>query len=83
MNQTHKSEPPPEPKKKKRPGVRLNRPEDVKRLLNKGINQVLGEEMDTDTLRAVTYACQTILKVFEIVQYEERMVRIEERLKLL
>ena len=66
---------------KKRAGVRLNRPVDVKRLLTRCINQTIAGEMDTDMLRAVSYACQTVLKVFELTTLEERLGRIEEALK--
>jgi hypothetical protein len=64
----------------KRLGIRLNKPDDVRRLLARGINQVLGDELSTDKLRAISYAAQTILKVFELTTLEERLARIEEAL---
>ena len=64
----------------RRAGIRLNKPDDVRRLLSRGINQVLGDELSTDKLRAISYSAQTILKVFELVSIEERLDRIEELL---
>lgn len=64
----------------KRLGIRLNKPDDVRRLLARGINQVLGDELSTDKLRAISYAAQTILKVFELTTLETRLARIEEAL---
>jgi hypothetical protein len=60
-----------------RPGFRFNRPDDVRRLLQRGINQTLKDELSTDKLRAISYAAQTILKVFELTVLEERLGRIE------
>jgi hypothetical protein len=65
----------------KRLGIRLNKPDDVRRLLARGINQVLGDELSTDKLRAISYAAQTILKVFELVSIEGRLDRIEVLLR--
>jgi hypothetical protein len=62
---------------KKRRGVRLNKPCDVKRLLNRCINETLYGHMETDTLRAVSYSCQCILKVFEISEIEQRLIELE------
>jgi hypothetical protein len=67
--------PPPGPSK--RPGVRLNRPDDVRRLLSRLINQTMADEVTTDKLRAISYACQTVLKVFELSMIEQRFAEIE------
>jgi hypothetical protein len=69
---------PPTPKKRR--GVRINRPDDVRRLLSKLINKTLVDETPTDTLRAVSYACQTILKVFELCLIEKKLEQIEVKL---
>ena len=63
-------------------GVRLNRPQDVRRLLSRLINEALQEEINTDLLRAVTYACTNILKSFEAGELEERLTKIEEKYRL-
>jgi hypothetical protein len=65
---------------KRRPFVRLDRPVHVKRLLNKCINQTMAGTMTTDMLRAISYSCQTVLKVFELTTVEERLARVEELL---
>ena len=75
MNKRKIEEPPGEPKK--RPCVRINKPYDVKRLLTRCVNQTLKDELSTYKLRAVSYSCQCILKVFELVTLEERLTRIE------
>jgi len=68
------------PEGKQRRGLRLNDAIDVKRLLNRCINETLWNKMTTDKLRAVSYACQTVLKVFELTTLEQRLARIEEAL---
>ena len=52
------------PGAKKKRGVRLNRPDDVRRLLGRLINQTMENEIETDKLRAISYACQTIFEGF-------------------
>ena len=69
------------PPGRKRIGVRINHPDDVRRLLAKEINFLLRDETTTDKLRAISYACQTILKVFELLTFEDRLKQIEELLK--
>jgi len=66
---------------KRRVGIRLERPNDVRRLLQRLINQTMAGETSTDVLRAVSYACQCILKTWELTTLEERMMRIEEALR--
>ena len=78
--ETEKDEKSPGGEVKRRPFVRLDRPVHVKRLLNKCINQTMAGTMTTDMLRAISYACQTVLKVFELTTLEERLARIEEAL---
>jgi len=63
---------------KKRPKIRVERPCDVKRLLNRSINEVLTKEMGADTLRSISYTASVILKVFELERLEARLDRIEE-----
>ena len=79
MTKRKTKEPPGEPKK--RPCVRINRPCDVKRLLTRCINQALTDELSTDKLRAISYAAQCLLKVFELDSLEKRLDRIEETLR--
>ena len=65
---------------KKRRGVRLNKPCDVKRLLNRCINETLAGKMQTDALRAVSYSCQCIIKIFEISEIEQRLMELEAKI---
>jgi len=70
-------------KKVKRRGVRLNKPQDVRRLLSSLINDAIAaDEPDTDLLRAITYACSMILKTIEIGEMSDRLDRIERKLSL-
>jgi len=62
-------------------GVRLNRPQDVRRLLSRLVNQTISGNMETDSLRAITYACSMILKSLETGELSERLKVIEEQLK--
>ncbi len=61
-------------------GVRLNKPQDVRRLLSKLVNQTISGDMETDSLRAVVYACSMILKSLEVGELSERLKSLEERL---
>jgi hypothetical protein len=67
-------------KKKVKPrGVRLNKPQDVRRLLSRLINQAMRGEIDVDLLRAVTYASSMILKSLEVGELSDRLGEIEKR----
>lgn len=61
-------------------GVRLNKPQDVRRLLSRLVNETISGKMETDRLRAITYACSMILKSLETGELAERLLKIEERL---
>ena len=67
--------------KSKHRGIRLNRAQDVRRLLSRLVNQTLQGGLETDVLRAVTYSCSMILKSLEIGELEDRLIALEERLK--
>ncbi len=62
------------------PGVRLNKPQDVRRLLSRLINQTLAGSLEPDVLRCITYATSMILKSLEIGELEQRLSQIEEKL---
>ena len=66
-------------KKGKLRGVRLNKPQDVRRLLSRLINQSLRDEIDTDLLRAVTYSCSIILKSLEVGELADKISELEEK----
>jgi hypothetical protein len=72
----------PPPSRKKR-GVYLKRPDDVRRLLCKLINKCLLEpenQTNYDLLRVVSYSTTNILKCFELGELADRIKRIEERI---
>ena len=62
-------------------GVRLNKPQDVRRLLSRLVNQTISGKMETDSLRAITYACSMILKSLETGELSERIAQMEEKIK--
>lgn len=78
MNSNGKTEP---PQGKKR-GVRLNKPQDVRRLLSRLINQTMRDEISIELLKGVTYACNTILKSLEAGELSDRLTAIERKLLL-
>ena len=59
-------------------GVRLRRPEDVRRFLSRVINQTVNGEIETDICRATTYACNVLLKSMEVSDLEQRLSKLEE-----
>ena len=77
MKSKNKRNPPQGTKKR---GVRLNRPHDVRRLLSRLINQALVGEIETDLLRAISYASSMVLKSLELGELSERLSKIEENL---
>lgn len=68
--------------KRKPRGVRLNSPQSVRRLLSRLINQCIRGEINTDLLRAITYASSMILKSLELAELSDRLERIEKELKI-
>ena len=61
--------------------INLKRLPDVRRLLNRCINENLKGTMDNDQLRALVYATQSISKVFELMDIEKRLDRMEAEIK--
>lgn len=76
MKSTKKQASPP-----KRSQINLKRLPDIRRLLNRCINENLQGTMDNDQLRAITYATQSMAKVFELMDIEARLDRMEEEIK--
>jgi hypothetical protein len=65
-----------------RRGVRLNKPQDVRRLLQRVINQLMDDrEMTNDKARVIATLSNTILKSMELGELEERLTAIEEKVK--
>ena len=69
------TETPPQGAKKR--GVRIIRPEDVRRLLSRLINQNLRNEVDNAQLKAIAYTCQVLIKIFEMDLVEQRFLDME------
>ena len=61
--------------------INLKRLPDIRRLLNRCINENLQGTMDNDQLRAITYATQSMSKVFELMDLETRLDRMEQEIK--
>jgi hypothetical protein len=61
--------------------IQSKRLPDIRRLLNKIINLNLQGQMSNDQLRAITYATQSMAKVFELMDVEARLDRIEKEAK--
>lgn len=62
--------------------IRLNNPQMVKRLVNRTINQLLNDEIETDKARVVGYLCSILLKANESEGMEVRLVSLEKKLLL-
>lgn len=76
MKSKEKKTPPPTRNK-----INLKRLPDIRRLLNRCINENLQGSMDNDQLRAITYATQSMAKVFELMDLEMRLDRMERGFK--
>ena len=66
------------PKRKKIP---LRKLPDVRKLLDRCINENLAGTMPDGQLRAISYSCQTICKVMEIEDISSRLDRLEDEAK--
>ena len=53
---------------------------DIRRLLNRCINENLQGTMDNDQLRAITYATQSMSKIFELLSIERRLDRLGQKM---
>lgn len=61
--------------------IRLNNPQQVKRLINRTINQLLKGEIETDKARCIGYLGSILLKATEVEDMAERMNDIEIMIK--
>ena len=60
--------------------IRLNNPSQVKRLINRTINQLLNNEIETDKARCIGYLGSILLKATEVEEMETRLVSLEKQL---
>ena len=60
--------------------IRLNKPQDVRRLLARVINELLQEEPPTiDRARVIATLSNSIIKAMEVGELDERIKEIEKR----
>ena len=61
--------------------IRLTRPQDVRRLLARVINELMQEEPSSiDRARVIATLSNSIIKAMEVGELDERMKEIEKRL---
>ncbi|KQU24041.1 hypothetical protein ASG65_19085 [Bacillus sp. Leaf13] len=61
--------------------IRLNRPQDVRRLLARVINELMQEEPSSiERARVIATLSNSIIKAMEVGELDERMKEIEKRL---
>lgn len=58
--------------------IRLNNPQQVKRLLNRTINDLLSDNMNTDKARCIGYLSSILLKAIETEDLAVRLDKIEK-----
>lgn len=61
--------------------IHLKNAEDVRRLLSSTINELRQGTIDTGRAGKIIYAASVLLSVFETVNIEGRLGRIEEKMK--
>ncbi|MEI1420931.1 hypothetical protein EFK13_06670 [Bacillus cabrialesii] len=63
--------------------VRLKKPQDVRRMLARVINELLQEEPPTiERARVIATLSNSIIKAMEVGELDERMKEIEKRLEV-
>ncbi len=60
--------------------IRMKKPADAIRLLNRVVNDLIGGDIETDKARAIIYALSTLPKLYEVAELENRILQLEERL---
>ncbi|ABR47180.1 hypothetical protein Amet_0962 [Alkaliphilus metalliredigens QYMF] len=58
--------------------IRLQNPQQVRRLLNRKINQLLKDEIETGKARCIGYLSSILLKSIEVEELETRILKLEE-----
>jgi len=61
--------------------VRLTNSSAVRRLLNRSVNLLLNDEIQTDKARTIGYLCSILLKAMEVEDLEARMAELERQLE--
>lgn len=60
--------------------IRLNNPQQVKRLLNRAINDLLKDEIDANKARCIGYLSSILLKAIETEEIESRLAELEKNM---
>jgi hypothetical protein len=60
--------------------IRLNNPQQVKRLLNRTINDLLQDKIGTDKARCLGYLSTVLLKAVEIEDFGKRLEELEKQI---
>ena len=56
---------------------------DMKRLMNNVINELRNGEIDSKSANAIGYLANIILKTIEVEEVQQRILKMEERIKTL
>ena len=59
--------------------IRLNNPNQVRRLLNRTINELLSDKIEVDKARCIGYLSSILLKSIETEELEGRISKIESQ----
>jgi len=60
--------------------IRLNNPRQVKRLLNRTINQLLNGTIEVEKARCIGYLGSILLKAIEVEELDDRLTEIERQI---
>ncbi|MGH7801038.1 MAG: hypothetical protein ACREOW_10500 [Thermodesulfobacteriota bacterium] len=62
--------------------LKLTSVKHVRRLLATTINQVINDELSSETARTLAHLCTVLLKTLELSNLEERITKLEEALEI-
>ena len=61
--------------------IRLNKPEDVRRLISRTINELKKDELSEGKAKTIGYLCNILLNAMESTELAKRIEELEERVK--
>lgn len=62
--------------------IRLNNPQQIQRLLNRTINQLLADEIEEGKARCIGYLASILLKANEVENIDKRLDDLEKVMKV-
>jgi hypothetical protein len=65
---------------KKKPAIRLNKPDDIRRLIARTINELKNDEMTEGKAKAIGYLCRVLLDAIETTEIDARLQKLEEKI---